>query len=87
MTDPKPERPNLYAYSKSDLYDDLLKVSRELVEWEARAVAAESDLARLRAVEEAAMDVVAADRIDNVWMRDKWIPALRAALREKGVEK
>ena len=44
------------------------------------------ELTRLRAIEEAAMDVVAADLIDNVWLRDKWIPALRAALREKGVE-
>ena len=43
-------------------------------------------LTRLRAIEEAAMDVVAADLIDNVWLRDKWIPALRAALREKGAE-
>ncbi len=45
-----------------------------------------AELTRLRAVEEAAMDVVAADLIDGVWLRDKWIPALRAALREKGAE-
>ena len=92
MTPQPPERPDLDApearitRDKADGMEWSYTSGEDVLELIAYARSLEAELTRLRAVEEAAMDVVAADLIDNVWLRDKWIPALRAALREKGAE-
>ncbi len=52
----------------------------QLAAYRAAGIARNAELAAARKVVDAAWNVVVAARLDNVWLKDVWIAALRAEL-------